>query len=87
MHCINDVISTATAKSKQTAENKQSSVIIKISNLSCLVSLYYINVAKYLQFLNFVNFGEEDTKQLEGWPWPQAKRMSQLFEREENEIT
>ena len=45
---------------------KQRADLIKISNFSYLVSLYYINVAKYLQFLNFLTNGEDDTKRLVG---------------------
>ena len=44
---------------------KQTADIIKISNFSYLATLYYINVAKYLQFLNFLTNGE-DTKRLVG---------------------
>ena len=44
---------------------KQTADIIKIFNFSYLATLYYINVSKYLQFLNFLNFAE-DTKRLVG---------------------
>ena len=44
---------------------KQTADIIKMFNFSYLATLYYINVPKYLQFLNFLNFGD-DTKRLVG---------------------
>ena len=34
-----------------------------MSNFSYLATLYYINVPKYLQFLNFLNFAEDDDDQ------------------------
>ena len=67
------------SKGKQTAEGKQTADLPKNHNFSYLTTLYSMGVVKYVEFLNFLNFGGDDEKRLVGLRQASGRRQKLTF--------